>query len=189
MPGGTPMPKSNKNPPKPPYQPKQYGDGTNVPTGSGTYTNHAPFKAPPPPTGHGSGKGTTVDTPSLDLFATNIDQLVTPVSNAQKALAKVGVQPGAFYHANKMRNSVNGLNQDDGLKEQLVKVLADLSQGLSDLTAGIRTLSAKYKTIEAVNSASAKDLQGAFQATEADFTTLVTDSGGKPAPSGNSGST
>ncbi|MBC3841046.1 hypothetical protein GXW82_14425 [Streptacidiphilus sp. 4-A2] len=111
-----------------------------------------------------------------------MDQLTTPVKQAQTALQAVSVQPGDFYHANEMRINVNGPNADDGLKEQFIKVLGDLSQGLSDLSAGMRTLSAKYTTTEDANSASATDLQNAFQSADGDFTSLVTDAGAPRVP-------
>jgi len=175
--------------PKPkPYQPQQYGTGTSVPNGQGSYTDPTTFTPPAVPSGKGDGKGTTVDTPSLDLFADNIDQLVAPVKQAQSALKGVSVAPGDFYHANKMRIDLNGPNADDGLKEQFVKVLGDLSQGLSDLSAGMRQLSQKYTTTEDANSASATDLQSAFQSTEGDFTSLITDAGGTPGTSSSSSS-
>ncbi|MBF9072532.1 hypothetical protein [Streptacidiphilus fuscans] len=187
---GAPINNPRSHPKPPPYQPKQYGNGTSVPNGHGSYSNPQPFTPPPVPSGGDGGKGTTVDTPSLDLFADNIDQLVDPVRKAQTALEGVSVEPGDFYHANKMRIDVTGPNADAGLKEQFVKVLGDLSQGLSDLSAGVRQLSAKYKTIEDANSASATDLQNAFQSTDGDFTSLITDAGGTPGapPSGGNSS-
>jgi hypothetical protein len=172
--------------PKPPYQPQQYNSPTSVPSGTGTYSNPSSFTAPPVPSHDSSGKGTTVDTPSLDLFADNIDQLIAPVHQAREALNGVSVQPGAFYHANQMRISVNGANGDDGLKKQYYKVLTDLATGLADIRDGVRKLSAKYTTIEDANKITANDLSTDFDSSSSDFNGLITDAGGNPASTGSS---
>jgi hypothetical protein len=173
-------PPRNPKPKPPPYQPQQYNGGTSVPTGQGQFSNPATFTPPAVPSHDASGHGTSVDTPSLDLFASNIDLLIDPVHKARTALQGISVEPGAFYHANKMRTDVNGPNADDGLKKQFDQVLTDLASGLADLRDGIRTLSAKYTSLEEANKASATDLQNAFDSSTSDFNQLITDSGGTP---------
>src|SRR4051812_16834352 len=88
-----------------------YDGGTDVLHVPGILSDLHPFVPPPVPGGDGHN-GTSVSTPSLDLFATNIDLLIQPVRDVAAALTDVSVAPGAFYHANVMRTSVNGPNAD-----------------------------------------------------------------------------
>ncbi|BBB02279.1 hypothetical protein RVR_10139 [Actinacidiphila reveromycinica] len=168
-------------PPKPsppPHKAQQYDGGTTLPTGQGTYSNDTPFDAPPVPGGSGGGKGTTVDTPSMTVFADNIDKLIAPTQAAAKKLDPISVAPGAFYHADQIRTKVNGLNADDGLKAQYGKVLSDLVQGLGDLRDGVRQLASNYSTLEDANKMTSQDLDTAMQSTNGDFSVLLTDAGG-----------
>lgn len=162
----------------PTHTAQQYNGGTSVPAGSGQYTNSNPWSVPAVPSGSGPGHGTSVDTASLDVFANNIDLLIAPTKTASTTLGTVSVAPGAFYHANQMRTTVNGPNGDAGLKEQYVKTLSDLGQGLADLRDGIRQLSAKYTTIEDANTMTATDFQTAMSSSQGDFTQMMTDAGG-----------
>lgn len=169
-------------PPPPPVKPVAYGGGTKVPPGQGTVPPPDTTNWPPVPSGSGSGKGTSVHTPSMDLFAENINSLIAPVQAASTKLSPIGVQPGAFYHANKIRGSVNGPNQDDGLKEAYIKVLADLASGLADLREGVKTLSAKYKSTEDANNMTATDLKNAMDSSQSQFGKTITDNGGSAPP-------
>lgn len=184
------VPPPRNKPTPPPHVAQSYGGGTSLPAGQGTYDNPNPVTPPRVPSSPGSGgPGTSVDTPSMDTFADNIDLLIAPTNTASTTLGDVDVEPGAFYHANKMRTSVNGPNADDGLKEQYIKVLSDLGQGLGDLRDGVRQLSQKYKTIEDANTMTATDLQTAMDLSQGDFSTMMTDAGGTGgSSSGSSGS-
>ncbi|MFI9274617.1 hypothetical protein ACIGXM_28500 [Kitasatospora sp. NPDC052896] len=182
MPGGTPMPKPGVQSQSPSHKPQQYGGGTTVTAGQGNYSSPNTFTPPPVPAGSGnSSGGTSVNTPSLDLFADNIDRLIDPVNQAKAALHPISVQPGNFYHAYKIRLGVNGLDADDGLKKQCIDALSDLGKALGDLRDGIRTLSGQYKSIEDANSMTAKDLNDAMSSPNSDFNTLIHDAGGDPA--------
>ncbi|MEW2520815.1 hypothetical protein [Actinacidiphila alni] len=169
------------DPPKPKHKLEEYDGGTTLPDGSGVYSDGTPFDPPSVPGGSGGGKGTSVDTPSMTLFADNIGKLVPPTQAASKKLEPISVAPGAFYHADQIRTKVSGLNGDAGLKSQYVKVLADLAQGLGDLRDGVTQLAAKYTSLEDANSMTATDLQTAMQSATGDFTALLTDSGGAAA--------
>ncbi len=171
-------------PPKPKHDLQQYDGGTTLPAGQGTYSNDTPFSPPGVPGGKGGGKGTTVDTPSMKLFADNMDKLIAPTQAAAKKLDTVSTAPGAFYHADQIRTKVNGLNADDGLKAQYGKVLADLVQGLGDLRDGVRELASRYATLEDANKMTATDLDKAMQSANGDFSVLLTDSGGTPPATG-----
>jgi hypothetical protein len=176
------------HPAPPPHVAQQYGGGTSVPAGSGTFTNDNPWTVPHVPTGTGSGSGTSVDTISLDRFADNIDAMIQPTATAGTTLKTVSVAPGAFYHANQMRSSVNGPNGDAGLKEQYIKTLSDLGQGLADLRDGIRQLSTTYTNIEDANTMKATDFQTAMSSSQGDFTQMMTDAGGSGGSGSGSGS-
>lgn len=163
----------------PPHKAQSWDGDTQLSAGHGSFTNANSFDAPPvPKDGGGSGKGTSVSTPSLDVFADNIEKLISPVQKAAAALNPIAVAPGAFYHADTMRTKVSGQNGDDGLKEQYVKVLNDLVNGLTDLHDGVRQLSQKYKTTEDLNGMTAKDFQDAMDSSVTDFNQMMSDGGG-----------
>ncbi|QMU77120.1 hypothetical protein GXW83_16790 [Streptacidiphilus sp. PB12-B1b] len=173
---------------QPAHTAQQYGGGTSVPAGSGHANNTNSWSVPAVPVTSGQGHDTSVDTASLDVFANNIDLLIAPTRTASTTLGNVGIAPGAFYHANQMRTSVNGPNGDAGLKEQYIKTLADLGQGLADLRDGVRQLSAQYTTIEDANTMTATDFQSAMSSSQGDFTQMMTDAGGSGSSSTSSGS-
>lgn len=168
----------------------QYHGQTDLPEGTGTIDSHpTDFQPPQVPRNGEGGPSTSVDTPSMDLFANNIDLLIAPAREAQGLLEKVSVAPGAFYHANLIRTNVNGANSDGGLKEQMLSVLDDVISGLSDLHAGVHTLSTKYTSIEDVNGMKSTDLFDAISDAQGDFDALIKDAGGSPSGSGSAPST
>ncbi len=121
---------------------------------------------------------TSVHTPSLDAFATYMGELITPLNNLLPDLAAVDVQPGAFYHANVIRATINGLNGDAGLKSKFQNVIADLVEALTDIQTAVTEMSTKYQNTEDLNGLSVTDLQQDFQSVQADFTLLMNDAGG-----------
>ncbi|GAA4794609.1 hypothetical protein [Streptomyces ziwulingensis] len=160
-----------------------YDGGTDVLDHPGILSDLHPFVPPPVPGGDGQG-GTSVSTPSLDLFASHIDLLIQPVRDVATGLDEVAVAPGAFYHANVMRSTVNGPNADGGLKKSYGSALSALVRGLTDLRDGARTLSRKYATAEEDNSLTAADLADAMTSATADFNTMMTSNGGSAMTSG-----
>ncbi|MFE4630173.1 hypothetical protein [Streptomyces mirabilis] len=165
-----------------------YHGGTDVLHAPGILSDLHPFVPPPVPGGDGHN-GTSVSTPSLELFANNIDRLIQPVRDVATGLSDVAVAPGAFYHANKMRTDVNGPNADDGLKKSYSEALSALVRGLTDLRDGVRGLSRKYATAEEANNMTAQDLADAFTTTTADFNTMMTSNGGSGMTTTTSNST
>ncbi len=156
---------------------QHYHGGTDVLHVPGILSDLHPFVPPPVPGGDGHN-GTSVSTPSLDLFASNIDLLIQPVRDVATGLDDVAIAPGAFYHANVMRTSVNGPNADAGLKKSYGDALSALVRGLTDLRDGVKGLSHKYATTEDANGMTAQDLADAFTTTTADFNTVMTSNGG-----------
>ncbi|MQS16218.1 hypothetical protein F7Q99_29320 [Streptomyces kaniharaensis] len=165
---------------------------SNVGAGHGTFGDSSPVPVPAVPRNGATGPGAVaVSTPSLDLFAANIERLIQPVKDVATALEDVSVAPGAFYHANMMRNKVNGPNGDTGLKKAFTDSLASLVTGLTDLRDGVKALSAKYRTVEEANGMTARDFHDALSDAVGDFNAVATVAGGagtdKPGPgAGNS---
>ncbi|MEU9976194.1 hypothetical protein [Streptomyces sp. NPDC051014] len=164
-----------------------WSGGTDVPHSSGDVHNDHPFAAPPVPGGDGT-KGTSVDTPSMDRFAENIDRLIAPVTAAYERLPTVKVAPGAFYDANKMRAGISGNQQDGGLVESYRHALHDLLSGLTDTRDGARKLSHDYGAGEDANKVTAKNLADAFDKVPGDGNSMMKDNGGSAAPSTSGGS-
>ena len=138
------------------------------------------------PNGPGPTTPTSVHTPSLDAFANYMGELVAPLNLLLPELAAVDVQPGAFYHADVIRATINGLNGNDGLKSKFSNVISDLVDALGDIQTAITEMSTKYKSTEDLNKVSVTDLQKDFQSVQGDFTTLMNDASGNS--SGSSGS-
>ncbi|MFF4902939.1 hypothetical protein [Streptomyces sp. NPDC001068] len=147
----------------------------------------APVKAPAVPGGGGGGSGTSVSTPSLELFARNIDALIKPVQDAAARMEGVRVAPGAFYDANVMRTKVTGTDGHGGLKQTYTAVLDILATGLTDMRDGMRKLSRDYARIEDANGMSAKKLAEAFANTPDDFDQMMAANGGSSSNGSGSG--
>jgi hypothetical protein len=132
---------------------------------------------------------TSVDTPSLDLFAANLNELITPLKQAYSDLEDVDVQPGAFYHADQIRNQINGVDGTSGLKSQYQQVLTDLVTGLTDTVAAVQKMSRKYSSVEDLNKASAADVQSDLTTASGDFSQMMSDaaSGGASSSGGSGG--
>lgn len=165
----------DKKKPPPPPPPKEW-DPT---TFHAPHTRSGPQKhdLTPPPVPGGSGKGgrTSVDTPSMELLADNMDRLAGPVQQAyQKLLQLHAVDPGAFYDAYSLRQVTCGANGDSGLQNTYLKILHDLGTGLADIGTGMRLLSSKYKTVEEESKMTAEDLNNAMQSAQGDFTKIGT---------------
>jgi hypothetical protein len=143
-----------------------------------TDTGAQPGSTPPPPDvpgPHGTtGSGVHVNTPSLTVFANNVDILNDAVNKAYERLSPIRpVAAGAFKQAGDIRTKVN--NDDGGLKAGYLKVLDDLNNGLLELRDGIRTLATKYQSVEDANSITADKLNKAIENADPLFGQLDTD--------------
>jgi len=186
--------------PPPPHHPKpapppdpstyQFQPSTTLPESQGHVEDGSGGFQPPhvPSGGHGKGSTTSIDTPSMELFAANMDLLVKPVQMVHAVLQGASIAPGAFYHGYVMRTKVTGANGDAGLKEQMLGVLDDLANGLADLGIGMRSLSKKYTSIEDANGMSSNDLYSAITDAQDEFNALIKDAGGTPTSGSGSGS-
>ncbi|MFF7705285.1 hypothetical protein [Streptomyces lydicus] len=145
---------------------------------------------PTPPAVPGANRGsgsTSVDTPSLDVVARNIESLKEPVKDAMDRLRQVRIAPGSFYDADQLKTKTVGANADGGLKDQMVKALSDLYNGLTDVSDAMRTLSKNYSTAEEANGIKAADLGKSIERAQADFGAMLKDTGGAPAAPGGGG--
>jgi hypothetical protein len=138
---------------------------------------------PKVPGGKSASSTTSVDTPSLDLFATNVKALQDPVNALVKTLkGMTPVQPGAFYHADLIRQNISGDNGDGGIQAKYRTAISDLGNGLVSLHDAITTLSTKYKTTEDANKGTAGDVTKALNGASGYFGGVVTDTGGTGSP-------
>lgn len=161
--------------------------------GDANRPNTKPLPKDPGPTGpkipggKGTDGNTSVDTPSLDLFATNVKSLQDPVNGLIKTLkGMTPVQPGAFYHADLVRQNISGDNGDAGIQAKYHSVVTDLGNGLLSLHDAIVSLSGKYKTTEDANKGTAGDVSKALNGAQGYFGGVVTDAGGTGGPPGGS---
>jgi len=143
-----------------------------------TDTGPQPDPTDPPPDVPGphstTGSGVHVNTPSLTVFANNVDTLNNAVSAAYDKLNGIQpVAPGAFQQANAIRTKVN--DDDGGLKAGYLRVLNNLNNGLLELRDGIRALAAKYQSVEDVNSITADKLNNAIENADPLFVQMDTD--------------
>ena len=166
-------------PPPSQASPTPWDGKPSVGSGDGTANDNHKFTPPPVPSNEGPGTGTTsVDTPSMTVFASNIDLLIKPVTDAKAALQPVTLATGAFYHAYQIHSGVTGPNDDAGIKGPYLKALTDLLDGLTDLSDGVKTLAKKYTTIEDANNMKAQDLKDAMSKSTGDLNQMMQDGGG-----------
>ncbi|NMH99700.1 hypothetical protein [Pseudonocardia acidicola] len=144
--------------------------------------DHGPATAtapspPPVPGGHGSGGSgaTSVDTPSLKLFASNIDQLIQPLKDAKTTLAGMKVQAGGFAQAYDIHDHLVGPN---GLQSSYRTVLDRVIETLTDVKNGVNKMAADYETTEEANTMSADAVTKAMPDLAGDITSITT-AGGK----------
>ncbi|MER5525672.1 hypothetical protein ABT075_13830 [Streptomyces sp. NPDC002677] len=182
----------HRSPTAPPVKttPDPYTGPTHIDPGHGTVNPDAgKFQPPPVPSGSGSGSKTQVDTAPMEVFASNMEQLVDPVRRALDRLDGIDVRAGAFYDANVIRKDLNGPNGDDGLKKKLSAVLHDLTEGLTDIAKGVRDIAGQYGKVHDASLVDVSDLTKAMQPAQADFEALSKDNGGSGTPSSTSSGT
>ncbi|WP_217553908.1 hypothetical protein [Streptomyces sp. GbtcB6] len=173
--------------------PDPYSGPTHIDPGHGTVDpNSGKFQPPSVPSGSGSGSKTQVDTQPMEVFASNMEQLVDPVQRALDRLHGIDVHAGAFYDGNVIRKDLNGANGDDGLKKKLGDVLHDLTEGLTDIAKGVRDIAGQYSKVHDASVVDVSDLTKAMQPAQSDFDALAKDNGATPATgstsTGSSGS-
>ena len=172
MPGAYMPPQHRKAKPKPP-PPKQWDPTTFHAPPARSGPEKQDLTPPHVPGRSGGGRTTSVDTPSMKVFADNMDTLAEPVKQAYDKLMQLQrVNPGAFYDAYMLRQVSCGTNGDSGLQNTYLKILHDLGQGLADISSGMRQLSAKYKTTEEEAKMTADDLSKAMESAQSDFTKI-----------------
>jgi hypothetical protein len=160
--------------------------------GSPTLTPAETANLTPPavPSSSGSGSGTTVvNTPSMDVFATNIGHLVGPVKDAYTKLAALApVEPGQFYDAYELQGDVSGASgATSDLVSNYIGVLKNLADGLTDIKSAATTMSQKYTSIDDLNNMKVADLNSDLSNSQSDFTNMMDANGGSSSTSSSSG--
>jgi hypothetical protein len=150
--------------------------------GSPTSKTLTPVSVPPPPPlvpKQGGGPGTTtVDVPTLDLYAKNIGLLIPTVEDAlTKLKALEPLAPGAFYHAYQILTKVQG---SGGLVPSYTEVLTDLANGLTDIQNAVNQMATKYKSFDDLNKLTVTELQNDLTDAENEFNALMKTNGGAP---------
>jgi hypothetical protein len=157
----------------------------------GTSGNVTP-PAVPGNTSSGSGN-TSVDTPSMDLFASNIGLLIGPAKDAAtRAQNFPAVAPGQFYHAYQIQDKVTGPpggSSGSGTTDLVTSyqgVFTDLADGLTNIQKAAQAISAKYKTTQDLNNLKVSELNTDFSDASTDFNNSVTANGGSSGSGNNS---
>lgn len=141
-------------------------------------------QAPPVPNYAGSGGKTVVNTQALTTFASNIGQLIAPVTAANTAVSGLSpVAAGAFDKAWTISDSVTGGSSSQGtpMVKSFGQVLTDLGNGLTDLQTAANTMVTTYTTTDALNNMNVSDLQKVLDQPAGDFNGLA---GGPPTGGG-----
>jgi hypothetical protein len=102
----------------------------------------------------------------MDVLANNLEQLIAPVKKCRETLKLLKVAAGAFHHAYEIRDKTSGAG---GLKEDYLKILDDLEDGLTSLCSGVRDMSKHYSLTEEANDMTAEELNQFMQGALKDF--------------------
>jgi hypothetical protein len=138
-------------------------------------------QAPGVPAYSGSGGTTVVSTQALTTFASNIDQFISPVMNANNAVTNLPpVAAGAFDRAWIISDAVTGGTGSKGtpLTTSFSQVLTDLAKGLGDLRDAANTMATTYTSTNALNDMNVADLQRVLDKPAGDFNGMFGGSGG-----------
>ena len=146
---------------------------------------------PPVPTEIGGAGETAVNTPSMDVFASNIGKLVAPVQDALSQLGALSpIAAGAFADAYNVQNKVSGnpnnskTSSTSDLVSSYKAVLQDLAQGLTDVQSATQKMSKTYTTTNDLNNMNVTDLKNDLNAAQGDFGNMMSANGGNPNPGG-----
>ncbi|MGV9935196.1 hypothetical protein [Streptomyces olivaceoviridis] len=165
----------------------QWKGSAHFPGGSGSFDdNGATWVQPPVPGAGGPGKPTTVDTPSMLLYASNMESLLPHLDNALQRLEPVVAAAGGLPSGRTLRATVGSTQKSTGKASGLVSAyyssLTDIKAGVTDLVAAVREMAKKYDRLEDLNQMSAAQLQKYMQDAKADFDSLD-----KHLPTGSTG--
>lgn len=145
------------------------------------------FEVPAPAVPGGGSAGSrniVVTTPSLDLFAANIGELMGPVKQAWTQLGQLpAVAAGAFPEAYQILAKVSGIHSGPstiaGMVNDYQNVLNDLYNGLGKIQTATQQMSRTYTNIDQLNTMSATDLQNDLNDSQGYFSAMISANGGK----------
>lgn len=147
--------------------PKYQGGGGHWDDGTGNW------QPPEVPSGGGSGKKTSVHTPSMLLYAQNIESLLPHIDTALDRLGSVHAAAGGLPAGRSIRKQIGATAKTNGTASGLAGAfytsLTDLKSGVRDLADAVREMAKKYTVIEDAAKMSAGDLHTYLENTTADF--------------------
>lgn len=169
LPPPTPTPKPNIQDWDPNSVPPVTGGGPSNPDGTPSLT---PPNVPGKHDGGNSG-ATTVNTPSMKIFAQNIGTLLEPLN---KALALVQAMPkveaGDFNTGHTMRKMITGDAGDGMLQSGFETVLKKCVKSVTDTHEAVLKLARDYENIDDLNKLTGQQLTRAFGDVPGDITAV-----------------
>lgn len=155
-----------KEPPPPPALQDWNGSWKPPADGSASNPDGAPAINPPDvpgkKDGNGSGK-TTVNTPSMKIFAENINTLLTPLNKSLELLqALPPVAAGDFHTSKVMKKMITGDAGDGMLQSGFETVLKKCIKTITDTHEAVSKLARDYENIDDLNKLTGQQLTRAM---------------------------
>ena len=165
-----------KDPPPPPALQDWKNDVTPVTGGGPTNPDGAPPLNPPnvpgKKDGNGSGK-TTVNTPSMKIFAENINTLLTPLNKSLELLQNLPpVAAGDFHTSKVMKKMITGDAGDGMLQSGFETVLKKCIKTVNDTHEAVQKLARDYENIDDLNKLTSQQLTRAMGDVPGDITAV-----------------
>lgn len=130
-----------------------------------------PVAEPPKAPAAGSAEATqlAVNTDALAVFRQNLGALREMIATSRGYVEQVDVKPGAFYSGFRVRDQVNGKEENPGLKWDTVSFMDNSVQALVDLEHDLGKLIIDYDTAEELNGLSVERLNSIMSESFADI--------------------
>lgn len=134
----------------------------------------APSLTPPNVPGkHDGSNGTTVNTPSMKIFAENIGQLLPPLNKALSLLqAMPKVAAGDFNTGHTMKTLLTGDAGDGMMQSGFETVLKKCVKSVTDTHEAVTKLSKDYENIDDLNKVTGQQLSRAMGDVPGDITSV-----------------
>ncbi|MFF0050793.1 hypothetical protein [Streptomyces sp. NPDC005498] len=119
-----------------------------------------------------------MSTPSMELWASNMESLIPHLDNAYTILGTVRTAAGGLPNGRALRTKIGDGNLTNdtegvaGMVRAYQSSMQDISDGIKALADGARKMAKKYVHIEDANGMSVTDLQQYLQEAQGDFDRL-----------------
>jgi hypothetical protein len=156
--------------------PSQYGGPLNQPATSGGTFSYDPGSAPAVPGGgDGSHGSTVVNTAAMKVFATNITNLVDPVSSLQNDVQNVNIRTGSMSVCVNLTNKINHISGSGSsdLRGTTVAVLQNVRDAIEEVAQGVRKMAADFDSTEALNNMTTADYDRYLSGVTTSITSLL----------------